>query len=175
MLWRSGSWQVVCVSWRGGCTHQPTVRVRRDNQSSGDKPYAYPPRSDPIQRCPQGSMRTCHAAHPTRCRFGPPRRSTGCSSMKRNRCWVVPFLLLAGAQGFGTKLASLKHYGSLLTGYHPCCSNTPRFSNTVVVSCQRAEGSAERDNRIDPNPEALQQWFSSVGGAIGPVGLEGES
>ncbi|CAM9263707.1 unnamed protein product [Ectocarpus sp. 4 AP-2014] len=89
--------------------------------------------------------------------------------MKRNRCCVVPFLLLTSAQGFGTKLAPLNHYGSV-TGYHQCCSKS-RQSNTVV-SCQSAEGSAKRDNRIDANPEALQQWFSSAGGAIGPVGLE---
>lgn len=42
------------------------------------------------------------------------------------------------------------------------------------MSDVRAVGGVEGDSRIDADPDALEEWFSRVGGAIGPVVLEGE-
>lgn len=85
--------------------------------------------------------------------------------MKRKRCCLVPFGLLAVADGFGSRFTAL----SKRWPQH----QHDRLVRGSGVSMLAGEG-VEEDRRIDSDPDALEEWVSRMGGGIGPVVLEGE-
>lgn len=89
--------------------------------------------------------------------------------MKRKRCCLVPLGLLAYADGFGSRFAAFpfKHQ-------HRQHQHDHRVRAGGGVSMLLAEEGMEGDSRIDSDPDALEEWVSRMGGAIGPVVLEGE-
>ena len=82
--------------------------------------------------------------------------------MKRKRCSLVPLGLLAVADGFGSRFAAfpMRHQHE----------HRVRGGGISMLGDEGMEG----DSRIDPDPDALEQWVSRMGGAIGPVVLEGK-
>lgn len=100
-------------------------------------------------------------SHPELCWLG--CRLAKYPSMKRKRCCLVPFglLVLAFADGFGNRFAAFKQQ-----------NRSSRRGRGGGVSLLTEEG-RDGDSRIDPDPGALEEWVSRLGGAIGPVVLEG--
>lgn len=82
--------------------------------------------------------------------------------MKRRRLFLVSFGLLAAADGFGKRFVTFSKHQH----HHH------HDRNRGGVSMLAEEG-VEGDGRIDADPDALEQWVSRMGGAIGPVVLEG--
>lgn len=82
--------------------------------------------------------------------------------MKRKRCCLVPLGLLAVADGFGSRFPAFR-------SQHQHDHHRVRGGGVSML----AEEGVEGDSRIDPDPDALEDWVSRMGGAIGPVVLEG--
>lgn len=83
--------------------------------------------------------------------------------MKRRRCCFVFIGWLATAEGFGNRFAA----SPFKQHQHD------RVSRGSGISMLAAEGAAEGDGRIEADPDALEEWVSRMGGAIGPVVLDG--
>lgn len=91
--------------------------------------------------------------------------------MTRECFYLASFVLLAVADGFGTRVTLFKHHRTHVSS---TASTQGARNSGGSVSDVHAAGGAEGDSRIDADPDALKKWFSRVGGAIGPVSLEGK-
>lgn len=90
-------------------------------------------------------------------------------------------LLLAGADAFGIKLLSLRqgcrtYFTQHAQNYHdpPAVDagiNTRRRKHVCTMAI---DPELKSDSRIRGDPEALERWFCSMGGTLGPVVMEGE-
>lgn len=85
--------------------------------------------------------------------------------MKRKQWSLAPFGVLAVADGFFCKFAAFP-FRRTLQHQHD------RVRGGTGASVLAEEGT-DGDSRIDADSDALEEWVSRMGGAIGPVVLEG--
>lgn len=142
------------------------------------------------EKSPPGTPRACSACCLCTLHFAPHRhrgwyqaphrpratQNKSISSMTGGCLYLASFVLLAIADGFGARVTLFERHAhvSSTASSRGTRSSSSSSSSRGSVSCVRAAGGVEGDSRIDADPDALEEWFSGVGGAIGPVTLEGE-
>lgn len=87
--------------------------------------------------------------------------------MKRRRCCLASFIFVCYpvADGFTRLVLSHRHVQSRAAA---------GIRGGVRTPSRAAEERGEGDSRIASDPDALEEWFSNMGGVVGPVALEGK-